>query len=55
MKTQRKVISIAYLTITGGTNVAKLKRWVLTETLQEKGFKLYWYLNQDAVMVCALV
>ena len=32
-----------------------MRKWVLTQALQERGFKLFQYLNLDGVMVCALV
>ena len=38
----------------GDKNVAELKRWVLTQTL-ERDFKLFCYLNLNSVMVCMLI
>ena len=36
-------------------NVAELKRWILAQTLQKRGFKLFQYFNLNAVMGYALV
>ena len=46
---------IVYLKSTDGTKVCELKRFILTEALQEIDFKLSWYFNLDDVIVCVVV